>query len=658
MLLILVQTSLAIFSSYTLSTVRAYVRGEGLWSRGTQDALQSLYRYLSTRAPEDFERYEQGMAFPLGDLAARQALRQPVPDLAAARDGFLRGGNDAADIPGIIWMFRYFQVIPAFRKTISLWEDSDTPLLELAQLATQIRHTLASGAQVPESAERQFNNQIDGIAQQLLLKSNAFSASLGQQSRLLAWQLIALNAVTAMLLMLVTLLYTRRLVQQRQTFEAQLSWQATHDVLTGLANRRGFEHRLEAAIQALGHRKTTHSLMFIDLDQFKIINDTCGHAAGDEVLRQVTTLLQHGLRTDDLLARMGGDEFAILAEHCDLNAAAQLAERLRHAVQSAQFQWEERSFSITLSIGIAPVADAQTTVEETLRVADIACYLAKENGRNRVEVQRADDQELQKRFGEMGWVQKIRDALEQNRFALYAQEIRALAHQEPGLRVELLLRLRDEAGHIVPPDQFLPAAERYGLMPLIDRWVVHAAFQTLAARLAAHRAAPVARPLTSCAINLSGISLGDDALTGYIREQLARHGIPPALVCFEITETGAITNLAHALRFMNELRTLGCRFALDDFGSGMSSLEYLKQLPVDCIKIDGSFVRDMLNDPTDRAMVEMMGRVGQLMGMTTIAEFVENDAILAALRDIGIDYAQGYAVGRPQPFDPSSFSSF
>ena len=650
MLLILVQTSLAVFSSYTLSTARAYVRGEGLWTRGMKDAVHYLSRYVRTQDADDFQRYQEGIALPLGDLAARRAMREPRLDEAAALAGFLQGGNDAEDIPSVIWLFRNFQFIPDFRRSIAFWEETDAPLLELARLATEIQHTLAAGARTPDSMEHQFKGQIDAIAQQLSLKSNAFSASLSHQSRTLAWQLIALNAATAVLLVLLMFLHTRRLVRQRQAFEAQLSWQAMHDTLTGLANRRHFELRLEAAIRTLSRSPAAHSLMFIDLDQFKVINDTCGHAAGDEVLRQVTAILQRELRTNDLLARMGGDEFAILAEHCGLGDAADLAERLRHAVQSTLFQWEGRGFNITLSIGITPVADAQTPLEETLRIADMACYLAKENGRNRVEVQQASDQELQKRFGEMGWVQKIRDALEQDRFVLHAQEIRALAQEEPGLYVELLLRLQDEAGRIVPPDQFIPAAERYGLMSLIDRWVVRAAFRAIAARLAA----PAARPLAACAINLAGASLGDETMADYIREQFAQCGVPPAMICFEITETGAITNLASARRFMGELKALGCRFALDDFGSGMSSLEYLKQLPVDCIKIDGGFVRDMLNDPTDRAMVEMMGRVGQLMGLTTIAEFVENDAILAALREIGIDYAQGYAVGRPQPFDVSS----
>ncbi|WP_208630831.1 EAL domain-containing protein [Ralstonia insidiosa] len=760
MLLILVQASLAIFSVYLLSTVRAYVGGENLWSKGEKDAIFFLSRYARTGVSADYARYQQAIEIPLGDLAARQALEQLKPNQKAAYDGFLRGGNNPEDIPALIWLFRNFRDIPYLQQSIDDWKKTDASIRELVEVAFNIRDATVRGAPVSDGLRSQFHDRIYTIDQSLTAKSTAFSATLSHGSRKIATWLIALNAITAVFLIILMFLHTRRLVRQRQVFEtalknekvraqitlasigdavivtdanrrityinpaaerllgqtlttaigalseevfgvadsgfdnagglsqllvredgsavpvsiqrsalgaadqdagtvsvfhdrtseerliAQLSWQATHDELTGLANRRNFEQRIEAAIRCLAEHQATHYLMFIDLDQFKIVNDTCGHAAGDQVLQQVATILQGGLSITDLLARMGGDEFAVLAEDCELDTAIGLAERLRLAVESTPFQWEDRVFNITVSIGIVPVTDAGTTREEMLRVADIACYIAKENGRNRVEVQRADDLDLHKHFGEMEWVQKIRHALEQDRFLLYAQEIRPLARKEAGLRIELLLRLRDERGAILSPGLFIPAAERYGLMPTIDRWVVREAFRIIAT----HLANPATQRITYCAINLSGASFNDDAFVGHIRQHAELYGVPPSIIRFEITETSAITDLAGARRFINELRELGFCFVLDDFGNGMSSLRYLKQLPVNCIKIDGNFVRDILDDHISRAMVEMIGRVGKLMNLETVAEFVENDAIIAVLSEIGIDYGQGDAIGRPEPF--------
>ena len=437
------------------------------------------------------------------------------------------------------------------------------------------------------------------------------------------------------------------MTQERQ-YIANLSWQATHDALTGLANRREFEFRLEQVLhptaQHLGER---HALMFLDLDQFKLVNDTCGHAAGDELLRHICALLQSDLREGDTLARLGGDEFGILLENCPAAVAEKIAESLRHTVQSLHFVWKGRPFMTTVSIGLVHLGQTPTTLETSLRAADMACYMAKEKGRNRVQVYHADDSELSLRFGEMAWVQRLHMALEENRFCLYAQEISPLGHTDGGDgHIEILLRLHDEAGRIILPDSFIPAAERYGLMTSLDRWVVENVFKIIN-RCIQERPG---RPMAMCAINLSGITIGDDDFLGFLREKFHTYSIPPGMICFEITETSAIANLGSAIRFINELKALGCHFSLDDFCAGMSSFAYLKHLPVDFLKIDGSFVKDMLDDPINRAMVEVINHIGHVMGKRTIAEFVETPHIEQALLDIGVDYAQGYLIERPQLF--------
>ncbi|AEA67737.1 MULTISPECIES: EAL domain-containing protein [Pseudomonas] len=436
------------------------------------------------------------------------------------------------------------------------------------------------------------------------------------------------------------------MTQERQ-YIANLSWQATHDALTGLANRREFEYRLEQALHNLTRQVGRHALMFLDLDQFKLVNDTCGHAAGDELLRHICALLQSGLRENDTLARLGGDEFGILLENCSPEAAEKIAEGLRQTVQNLHFVWKGRPFVTTVSIGLVHIAQTPTTLEASLRAADMACYMAKEKGRNRVQVYHADDSELSLRFGEMAWVQRLHMALEENRFCLYAQEIAALGPGEHGGgHIEILLRLHDEAGRMILPDSFIPAAERYGLMTSLDRWVVENVFKIIRQCLNDSRQGPMAM----CAINLSGTTIGDQAFLDFLRKQFAAYSIPPEMICFEITETSAISNLGSAIRFINELKSLGCYFSLDDFCAGMSSFAYLKHLPVDFLKIDGSFVKDMLDDPINRAMVEVINHIGHVMGKRTIAEFVETAQIEQALLEIGVDYAQGYVIERPQLF--------
>ncbi|MGO4002589.1 EAL domain-containing protein [Pseudomonas fluorescens] len=450
-----------------------------------------------------------------------------------------------------------------------------------------------------------------------------------------------------------TVLVLHDMTQERQ-YIANLSWQATHDALTGLANRREFEFRLEQTLHQLSRQPARHALMFLDLDQFKLVNDTCGHAAGDELLRHICALLQSGLREGDTLARLGGDEFGILLENCTAEASEKIAENLRQTVQNLHFVWKGRPFVTTVSVGLVHITQSPATLESLLRAADMACYMAKEKGRNRVQLYHPDDSELSLRFGEMAWVQRLHMALEENRFCLYAQEIASLGHVGgAGGHVEILLRLHDEAGRMILPDSFIPAAERYGLMTSLDRWVVENVFKIIAQCMT--RQDP--RPMAMCAINLSGNTIGDDEFLIFLRQQFVTYAVPPEMICFEITETSAISNLASAIKFINELKDLGCHFSLDDFCAGMSSFAYLKHLPVDFLKIDGSFVRDMLDDPINRAMVEVINHIGHVMGKRTIAEFVETPQIEQALLEIGVDYAQGYIIQRPQLFTCDSLQT-
>ena len=423
---------------------------------------------------------------------------------------------------------------------------------------------------------------------------------------------------------------------------------AFHDALTGLVNRYEFETRLKLALSG-AHEGFRHALLYLDLDQFKIINDTCGHAAGDELLRQLAAMLRGPIRDADTLARLGGDEFGVLLHGCSLEHARDVAERILQIIREFRFAWQHNAFSIGASIGLVMLEDPTQTLSDVLRDADMACYAAKENGRNRIHVFRSDDQALRRRHGEMKWVARLNNALEQNRFVLFTQRIVPLASRE-GLHHEFLLRLREDDGELVPPGAFIPAAERYNLMPALDRWVVRNALAYIAGS---------ARPASGevSFINLSGATLSDELFADFVTEQARAHGVPFGSIGFEITETAAISSLASALDFIGRVKALGCPVALDDFGAGLSSFSYLKAIPADYLKIDGRFILSMLEEPMDSAIVEAVNRIGHVAGLRTIAEFVESEALKEKLAAIGVDYAQGYAVHRPEPLGRATHAS-
>jgi len=776
---VLFQALLGGISLYALSAMRAYVGGESLWSKGQKDAIYYLSLYVDTHDEENFRKYREAFAIPEGSHRLRLALDLDPPDLEAARQGILAGGNHPDDVASVIWFYLNFRHVSYLQKAIGRWQVGDSFLQELDTLADEIHAGIASSRATPRDLV-EWKRRIVSINDNVTPAARAFSDALGEGSRMLLRLLLLINLATAVFLIALAWLRSSKLLAQRQAFAsalqvekeraqitlasigdgvittdvdgsivymnaaaeqlthwdashaqglplaalfsllddnaekdsltltehilngalgggsehvrliqrldgstvsvalvgapiltdgevsgtvlvlhdmtqerqyiANLSWQATHDALTGLANRREFEYRLEQALeQVRSHGR--HALMFLDLDQFKLVNDTSGHAAGDELLRHICAVLQSGLRDSDVLARLGGDEFGVLLRDCPPEHAERIAENLRQAVQSLHFVWKGRPFMNTVSIGLVHLHQAPDSLEGALRAADMACYMAKEKGRNRVQLYHADDTELSVRFGEMAWIQRLHIALEENRFCLYGQEIAALdPTEEGGGHLEILLRLHDESGRIILPDSFIPAAERFGLITALDRWVVRSVFEVIRQCLDEGRE----EPLAMCSINLSGSSIGDDKFLDYLKRQFSDYAIPPELICFEITETSAIANLGSAIRFINELKGLGCKFSLDDFCAGMSSFAYLKHLPVDFLKIDGSFVKDMLDDPINRAMVQVINHIGHVMGKRTIAEFVETPLIEQALQEIGVDYAQGYLIERPRVFSCDS----
>ena len=437
-------------------------------------------------------------------------------------------------------------------------------------------------------------------------------------------------------------------VTEERKLDKRIRHMATFDSLTGLQNRYSFEQSLKLAIESVGEENRQHALCYIDLDQFKIINDTAGHVAGDAMLQELSSHLGENIREGDILGRLGGDEFGLLLHDCRFGDIHSVIQNLQKHTEQFKFQWENQLFKVSLSIGVCLLDTKIINVTQALKLADQACYMAKDSGRNRYHVYNSENNEFRIMNEEMNWVARINGALEEDRFFLRYQLIERLSKRKKPLKqFEVLISMREESGTILAPGSFLPAAERYNLMPLIDRWVVRKAFAWLESNMEEQNS------LDFVSINLSGDSITDDSFLEFIQTELKKHSFAPAKVCFEITETAAIEQMHKAIYFIRQIKKIGCRFALDDFGSGMASFAYLKHLPINFIKIDGSFVHDMTRNPLSYEIVKSIHKIARVMQITTIAEHAEDQATLEALKAIGIDYVQGYIIARPEvlPFD-------
>ncbi len=432
-------------------------------------------------------------------------------------------------------------------------------------------------------------------------------------------------------------------LHESRMLTTELEHQATHDSLTGIKNRPAFETALKERLQSRHTESADDVLIYFDLDQFKVINDTCGHAAGDDLLMQLSATLSSLFRPDDIFARLGGDEFAVLLYSTNMQEAQAIAENVRALTQAQRYVHQDRAFIIGASIGIVCISEVDESAKRIMTAADEACYAAKDAGRNRVHVYQENDDELSQRRGEMGWIPRIHEALESSNLILYGQAIEPTTPAlTDSLHIEILIRMLGHNGDIIPPGAFLPAAERYGIMPKIDRWVFSNTLRWMEQQQENGSAVPV------CAINVSGTSMSDVMFRNFLLEELSETSVPTSNICLEMTETAAVSQLSSAIEFMTTVKNAGCQFALDDFGSGMSSFNYLKNMPVDFVKIDGAFVSPLMSDETCVVMVRAIGDIARVMGIKTIAEFVENDDIRNRLAELGIDYVQGYGIGKPQ----------
>jgi len=640
-------------SVQVVSWTRAYDGGLAIWVGAENRAAYDLDEYSESGDEAIHARFRRELTVPLELAKARMALQATHPDRQLARRSFLAAGIPREDVAGLIMMFTVFHRHPLLRRGVDVWTQADGYVSQLERLGAQIHEEYARAR--PDAARiAQLADMAAGTQARIAPLAADFGSIVGRAARqivallMIVLPLVAAGVVAAGVIVCRLLGYRARDdARELRELTGRLEHQATHDSLTGLANRRGFESLLAAAIDARRHSQQQAALLYFDLDQIKVVNDSCGHAAGDELIRQVAWRVQRLAGEDATMGRLGGDEFALLLPGTSGDGAMELAERIRELLAEQRFYWNGKTFAVSASIGVLALDHNVPSVAEALSAADQACYVAKDNGRNRVQRYHPDDSELQQRRGQLQWVERLQGALDRDGFELVAQEIRPLAWhrkgQPPARRFELLLRMIGADGQMIAPMAFIPAAERYGLMPRIDRWVIARACRELAGLRAGGRTLP------TCMINLSGASASDPGLADYVADCLRQNGLDGAHIGFELTETVAVGNLAACSVLMSRLRGLGCLIALDDFGTGMSSFSYLRNLPIDLLKIDRAFIRNVDTDPIDHALVETIQRIGGIMGVRTVAEGVENEQVLGTLALIGVDFAQGMHVRRPVP---------
>jgi diguanylate cyclase (GGDEF)-like protein len=649
--------ALSIASVQVVSWMRAYAEANAIWATAESRAAFELDEYSESGEEAAYQRFRRELAVPLELGRARMALQADRPDRELARRSLLAGRIPPEDVAGIINVFAVFQRHPLMIRVIDTWTRADGHVLELQRIGTQLHDDYASGRPDPTRIA-QLVEQAEGAQAHIGPLVADFGNIVGKAARrTVALLLIVMPLIAAGMMALAFGAF--RMLGRRARLDAlelreltgRLEHQATHDSLTGLANRRGFETLLAAALDQQQNSGRESALLYFDLDQIKIVNDSCGHAAGDELIRQVAWRVQQLAGEGTTMGRLGGDEFALLLPGMSAEAAAAFAEQMRELLSEQRFYRDGKTFAVSASIGVLALDRSVPSVAEALSAADQACYMAKESGRNRVQLYRPDDRDLQQRRGELHWVERLQVALDNDGFELVAQEIRPLAFRArggkaqspPRRRFELLLRMIGPDGQMVAPMAFIPAAERFGLMPRVDRWVIARACRELAALRDG------GRPMPTCMINLSGTSASDPELADYVAQCLQQNDLDGASVGFELTETAAVGNLAACSALMARLRQLGCLIALDDFGTGMSSFSYLRNLPIDFLKIDRAFIRNIDRDPIDHALVETIHRIGGIMGVRTVAEGVESEEILGALALIGVDFAQGMHVRPPVP---------
>ncbi len=511
----------------------------------------------------------------------------------------------------------------SFADVVTVLDEADRKAL-----TDPVRQCLASGVRVSLGRRAVVLTRADGAERSIELTASPLAGEHGETSG----AVVLLHDVTEL-----------------RGIARQMSYQASHDALTGLVNRREFERRLQDSLELARTASQTHVLCYLDLDRFKAVNDTSGHTAGDNMLREVAALVKDAVRDSDTVARIGGDEFAMLLVGCPLEKAIQITEDVSTAIRDYRFVWKDKIFTIGVSIGLVEIGRESSSIEDVMSAADSACYVAKSQGQGQVHVYSARDEAMARQRGEIHWLQRLQHALRDGRFLLYTQSIVAQpSGNDRGPALEVLVRLAGEDGTIIVPGEFLKAAERYRLMSLVDRWVVQTALAALG------RGGIKLAPGRSLSLNISGQTLGDAQFLEFVVDCLDRTGVAPAQVCFEVTEASVVANLEHARRFIGVLHGMGCTFALDDFGSGLGSFANLKTLAMDYLKIDGVYMRNLARDTVNQAMVSAMIKLARTLDFKVIAEQVEDAASLEAAQRMGIDFIQGYAISRPEPLQAAA----